>query len=285
MTCLGITGAMRTAAMEIHLGLPPLYLQMEAEAKIGNYRLCCNESWKPKSEGFGHACMNKDKETEPILQMGSDKMIPRHVYENPFTIRFPDRCEWNKGFRPDKKGGLIWYTDGPKTEDGTGAGVYFHDTKIKLSFSLGRYTTVFQAELYAIKACAEKNMDRNYKNRNIYILSGSQAAIKALGKYQITSILVWDFHQSLMQLARHNRVQLIWVPGHKSIAGNETADHLAKTGSEHPFTEPELASGISFGVAKGAVRDWMNKIILNTGSPLLDSNRQRNPLPKDRKIF
>jgi ribonuclease HI len=48
----------------------------------------------------------------------------------------------------------------------------------------------------------------------------SQAAIKTLDKHQITSKLVWDCHQSLMQLARHNKVQLIWVPGHESIVGN-----------------------------------------------------------------
>jgi hypothetical protein len=55
-----------------------------------------------------------------------------------------------------------------------------------------------------------------------------------------------------VQLARQNRVQLVWVPGHEGIAGNETADYLAKTGSEP-------ACGVSFGVAKRAVRDWMNK--------------------------
>jgi hypothetical protein len=49
-----------------------------------------------------------------------------------------------------------------------------------------QYTTVFQAEVYAIKARAVDILDRNYKNRNIYNLSDSQAAIKALGKYQIT---------------------------------------------------------------------------------------------------
>jgi hypothetical protein len=55
MACLGITGAMRTApsaAMEVLLGLPPLQLYVETEAKIGNYRLRCNKQWKPKSEGF-----------------------------------------------------------------------------------------------------------------------------------------------------------------------------------------------------------------------------------------
>jgi ribonuclease HI len=51
-----------------------------------------------------------------------------------------------------------------------------------------------------------------------------------------------DFSEpSLTQLARHTRVQLIWVPGHEGIVGNETADQLARTGSEHPFTGPEPA--------------------------------------------
>jgi hypothetical protein len=69
------------------------------------------------------------------------------------------------GFQPGRKGGLIWYTDGSKTNKGTGAGVYCCGTGRKLIFSLGQYTTVFQAEVYGIKACADENLDRNYKNR------------------------------------------------------------------------------------------------------------------------
>jgi hypothetical protein len=49
---------------------------------------------------------------------------------------------------------------------------------------------------------------------------------------------------------------LIWVPGHEGIAGNETADQLAKIGAEHPFIGPEPACGISTGVARKAIRDW-----------------------------
>jgi hypothetical protein len=43
-------------------------------------------------------------EKESLLQMGSDKIIPRYVYDKPFTIRFPDRSEWKKGFQPNRKG-------------------------------------------------------------------------------------------------------------------------------------------------------------------------------------
>jgi hypothetical protein len=54
-------------------------------------------------------------------------------------------------------------------------------------------------------------------------------------------------------------VQLIWMPGHDGFAGNETADLLARTGSEHPFTGLEPACGISIGDTKKAVRDWTNR--------------------------
>jgi ribonuclease HI len=135
--------------------------------------------------------------------------------------------------------------------------MYCNGTRRKLSFGFGQYTTVFQAEVYAIKARVKENIDRNYSNMNIYILSDSQAALKALDKHQINSKLVWDCYQTLMELSNHNSVQLVWVPGHEGVAGNEVADQLAKIGSEHPFIGPEPAYGISIGVAKKAIRDWM----------------------------
>jgi hypothetical protein len=41
--------------------------------------------------------------------------------------------------------------------------------------------------------------------------------------------------------------------------GNETADQLARTGSEHPFLGPEPACGISIGNFKKAVSDWTDR--------------------------
>jgi hypothetical protein len=49
------------------------------------------------------------------------------------------------------------------------------------------------------------------------------------------------------------------VPDHEGIAGNEIADLLARTGSEHPFTRPEPACSISIGVANRAVSNWLNR--------------------------
>jgi hypothetical protein len=83
----------------------------------------CNNQWKPKS-GFGHACITLDMVKEPILRMGTDKMIPRYVYDISFIIRFPDRSEWKHRLGTDRNGGIIRYTDASKINKGTGAGVY-----------------------------------------------------------------------------------------------------------------------------------------------------------------
>jgi hypothetical protein len=94
------------------------------------------------------------------------------------------------GFNPIERGGSSGTQMAPRHK-GTGAEVYSHGRRRKLSFVLGRYTRIFQAEVHAIKECAVENLVRNYKNKNIYNISDRQAAIKALGKYQITSNWSW----------------------------------------------------------------------------------------------
>jgi ribonuclease HI len=75
-------------------------------------------------------------------------------------------------------------------------------------------------------------------------------AIKALNNFQINSRLVWDCYQSLVKLAEHNSIQLIWVPGHMEIDRNEMAQQLARQGSSHPLRGREPALGISAEVAR-----------------------------------
>jgi hypothetical protein len=60
----------RTAAKEVLLGLPPLHLQVEAETKVENYRLRCNDQWKPKSKGSGYAYMIQDTKKETSYRWG-----------------------------------------------------------------------------------------------------------------------------------------------------------------------------------------------------------------------
>jgi len=67
------------------------------------------------------------------------------------------REDWPKGTGiPPVVKELIWFTDGSEMKQGTGAGVYGQSVGRRLSFCLGRYATVFQAEIFAILACVHE---------------------------------------------------------------------------------------------------------------------------------
>jgi hypothetical protein len=72
-----------------------------------------------------------------------------------------------------------------------------------------------------------------------------QKAVRELDSYQINSKLFQKCHKSAMKLAKHNRVQLVWVFGHQGTNGNEITDGQARKRSECPFTvlEPACQEG------------------------------------------
>jgi hypothetical protein len=58
-----------------------------------------------KSKECGHTYISQGRKGKPILQVGIDKMILRHVYDKPFMARLPNGSEWHGGILPSKKGG------------------------------------------------------------------------------------------------------------------------------------------------------------------------------------
>jgi hypothetical protein len=77
------------------------------------------------------------------------------------------------GFQPNRKGGVICYTDAFKTTTGIEVGVYGWDIKTKLGFSLGQSTTIFLVVVHAIKTCIFEEYKRKHNSRRTYILSNS----------------------------------------------------------------------------------------------------------------
>jgi hypothetical protein len=55
--------------------------------------------------------------------MGTERMTPRYVFHKPFKVYFSNKHEWQNRLNPDNREVLVWYTDGSKTNEGTGAEV------------------------------------------------------------------------------------------------------------------------------------------------------------------
>jgi len=72
-------------------------------------------------------------------------------------------------------------------KEGTGASVSGQIVR-RFSFSLGRYTTVFQAEIYAILACVYEIQSQNRPEKYVSICSDTQVALRAL---QAIERLLW----------------------------------------------------------------------------------------------
>jgi ribonuclease HI len=133
-----------------------------------------------------------------------------------------EECTRGPGTRPAVKG-LIWYTDGSRTAEGTGAGVYRQSVNRRFSTSLGKHATVFQAEVYAILACVHEIETQDRPEKYISICSDSQVALKALQAAKTTSHLVQKCQQALNDISTQHAVGLYCVPGHTGVRGNEIA--------------------------------------------------------------
>lgn len=75
------------------------------------------------------------------LANGTDKMIQTHVFHKTFTVSLSDSVNGKEGSTPIEIGGLIWYTEGYKTNESTGAGVYDNGMIQRYIVRLGQYST------------------------------------------------------------------------------------------------------------------------------------------------
>ena len=185
-------------------------------------------------------------------------MNTQHCFSIPFKVTLGSREDWTRRTTPDKVcDQLVWFTDGSRTGTQSGAGIYGLTPRTKISINLGKYCTVFQAEVFAILSCAQRGLEKGYHGKRILILTDSQSALKALSSDQVKSKLVWECLNALIALSSRNSLELRWVPGHRDIQGNESADELAKKGTEMPFVGPEAVVGISTCTAKTSVKTWI----------------------------
>ena len=160
MACLTITGAMKstpTAAVEMLLNLTPLDLIM-VEARM---TLCRLHTLMQPADSTAAAGMLSiwEKVRDHTLDMRSHHTTPVYQYSKTYKVTIDVGCWRNKDTKFPEDA-LVWFSDGSRTDSGTGASINGVRPNRSLSFSLGKFTSVFQTEIYAIIQCAYENIRR-----------------------------------------------------------------------------------------------------------------------------
>ena len=246
-----------TVALEALLDLPPLYVRIQSEAMLTGHRLRRSLGYL-SGDMIGHLKIcNVSPDVTDVLTV-SDYLPLTFNFDHPFQVIFPDRCEWLDGIYPVPVGSIVYYSDGSKKNDSVGVGAV--GPGLTLSLPLGSSPSVFQAEIIAIDLCARHCLSsNNTSNRDVFIFSDSQAALRALASYSLRSRLVFECLGNLKALATTCRLSLVWVPGHEGIPGNEEADELARLGAESDFIGPEPFCGLGDNHIKGRITMWSNQ--------------------------
>jgi ribonuclease HI len=191
-------------------------------------------------------------------------MVPKWNLEFTWTHSIPSREDWNlRNSNVPISPQNTWFTDGSRMDGLSGAGVFCENPEHKSSMHMGRYATVFQAEVFAILSCSQLLLGEAASGLQISICSDSQAAIQALTAYKCSSRLVQECIDSLNTLGLCNEVKLLWVPGHCGIEGNEEADQLARLGSSSTPITPEPVVGMARCIVKTALKESMFRELNN----------------------
>ncbi|KAJ8910772.1 hypothetical protein NQ315_008893 [Exocentrus adspersus] len=247
-----------TAALEVLLGLPSLSTWIVKEAMAAYLRIRDAGSWKAKGRAEGHAAIALRAESGvPLSAMKVTEAEDRLRLKRSYSTTFPTREQWKQEGNMFPPGSLVCYTDGSRMRDEyLGAGIYLENSGAQQSYSLGSYATVFQAEVFAILMTAHREDVRNCAEERIFICSDSQAALRAVSFPRTRSILVQECGDALESLAGQREVELVWVPGHMGVPGNERADQLARLGSGQPCQGPEPILGITRGSIRAILSKW-----------------------------
>ncbi|XP_061725440.1 uncharacterized protein LOC133531320 [Cydia pomonella] len=256
LACLMMTGAMRTTpthAMEVMLGLKPLWIEVEKRATEQWYRMKACKEWRGSCVDKRHALIQREALSRFEMLMANNDLIKRQeIFDKKYRVHIGERDNWKVEVRHPT---TICFTDGSRRSSTklAGAGIVIPKLGETVSISLGRYASVFQAEVCAIAHCARIIKESVKQEGAVVIYTDSQAALKALKKISVTSALVRECREELNSIGEQRRVTVAWVPGHQGVTGNERADELARIGAETEYMGPEPALPMSADVTKGVI--------------------------------
>ncbi|XP_025423827.1 uncharacterized protein LOC112693116 [Sipha flava] len=146
------------------------------------------------------------------------------------------------------------YTDGSKSDKGVGAAVACQDTEIMLRLpnECSIYTAEAQAIIQALDLIKNKNIQK------AIIFSDSLSTLKSIQNSIRPNEIARTIQNQIYTLQKENIIiQIIWIPSHTNIIGNERADKLAK----EAIVSPNAIQCQVYSIAD--IKQIIKKTILN----------------------
>jgi ribonuclease HI len=232
-----ITRGCPQASVEILTDLMPIELLILKLGLAASIRLrevlpapCVNYTNKTKRHNLPHLQYWQDKSKIFNLASEATDLCAETVWERQYHVN-TDSFDGHKKHR--KHSEYTIYTDGSKTDLGTGSGFVIYNKREVVTYQsikLNDNATVFQAEVTAIRLAAEY-LIRHFNARYVKFLSDSQAALLALKNTEISARSVLQAAEALEVLCADGiTVRLAWIKAHCGLEGNELADSAAKLG-------------------------------------------------------
>jgi len=134
---------------------------------------------------------------------------------------------------------ISFYTDGSKLSKDvpTGVGVFSPNLHLCITHKLPPETSIFTAEAWAILLAIKINASFGANCVKTTIFLDSKSILDTLSSpIPSKNYLIHNIKKRLLDSSREGRViYLFWLPAHKGIPGNETADSLAKEVSHSSY--------------------------------------------------
>ena len=128
------------------------------------------------------------------------------------------------------------YTDGSKTDQGTGCAAILPD--VKLQYKLPDSYSIYSSELYAIYRALSYVISSRHNRYTI--CSDSLSTLQSLTNFSTDIKLLQDTQKLLTEACNKGKhVVFIWIPSHQGILGNEDADKAAKDATQLPESTDE----------------------------------------------
>lgn len=74
----------------------------------------------------------------------------------------------------------------------------------------------------------KKNIDRGYSDTTVCLNSGSRLSLLVLEKYNYTFCIVWNYHATLITLAKNYKINMLRVLHHQDIERDGNANRCVK---------------------------------------------------------